>query len=156
VGVQSVVERAVETTDATFAAKGHDVRTAAVIFVEVPVLVGPHLSACSHPSTSLIHDERNSFTGTDASDFLVEDWSCLSILVRSHGLNDHGTHIFASIALCFHRTFKSRNAPLLFSLVGLLVVRIRVRQLGQRRDGPVVGRYITVVDSLVAYAEHCD
>jgi len=146
VGVDSVVESAVETGDATVAAEGHDVSTAAVVRIQVPVLVGPHLAAGANTDFALVNNERNSVGGSQLSELLVVQGRSLFVSEARDRLNNNSADILASGLLLNNDLGSSVEASFLLGLVLRSVVREGVLQLGERSLGPFVGGRIGLVE----------
>jgi len=62
--VNSIVKGAVEAAQARVSTESHDIGTATVVLVEVPVLVRPHFSRATDTDLSLINDEWDALSGS--------------------------------------------------------------------------------------------
>lgn len=97
--INSVVQCAVETTKTSVTAKGHEVGATTISFVEVPIVVRPHLGRAADTDLRLIHNKRNSLLCCNLPKPFVINWGCLIIGKTGNRLNNNSTNIFTSISL---------------------------------------------------------
>lgn len=96
-----------ESTDAGLASKGNEVGTATVGFIEVPVLMGPHLSGLAESSSSFVNNEGNTFFLANCSHFLVKHRGGLLVLVCCYGLNNYSSDVCSLVTSLFNNLFES-------------------------------------------------
>lgn len=139
VGVHSVVKSAVEARNSAVATEGHNISNAAVVSVEVPVLVGPHLATGANTDFALVNNERNTVGSSQLSELLVVHGRSLFVSETRDGLHNNSANILASGLLLDDDLGSGVEASLLFGLVLDGVVSEGVLHLGQGSLGPLVG-----------------
>jgi len=122
VRVKSVLQCAVETTDASFATESYKVGAASVGLTEIPVLMRPHLACLAESGSSFINNKGNALTFADSSNFLVEQGGRLFVAESCNGFNDNCAHISGACTFFLHDFLESVNASRLLCCVLMLVL----------------------------------
>lgn len=143
--IDSIIDCAIKATDTWFATKCHNICTATISFIKIPVFMWPHLSTLSNSNLRLINNKGNSFICSQLSKLLVVSRCGLSVFNSSNWLNYYCSD--CSI-LCFLRhnyLLCCFNTSLFFSSILVWIMLIWVLYLWQWGNRPVISRSIVSV-----------
>ncbi len=152
-GVNSIVESAIETADPRLFCECYNVWATTIVFGKVPVLVSPHLACYTESNFSFIGYERNALTSSDLSERLVESGGSLMVSLGSDWFNYHCANILTGRSFTFDQSAYSIETSLFFSFVFVIKVTEWVPKLREGSDWPVKSWGVVIVLLWISTAE---
>ena len=143
--INSIINCAVKSTDAWFATKCHNICTATIILIKIPVFMWPHLSTLSNTYLRLINYKGNAFICSQLSKLLIVSRGSLSVFHSSNWLNNDCSNCSVLCLLRHNNLFCCFNTPLLLSSIFMWIMWVWVLYLWKWCNWPVISRCMAPV-----------
>ena len=136
--VDSEVLSAVEAAKTRVATESHNVSASAIVLIQVPVLMRPHLGRPANSDGRFVNNEWNPLFGGQLSQSLVIGWRCLVVSQACDRLDNDCTDVLSSCPLLLDNLGSSLDAPLFLVSVCFSILDEGLHHVWERSTWPLV------------------